>query len=257
MSSGEHIATGADHNRLIVVSNRLPFTVTCDEDGKYQAQPASGGLVSAMVPALRNRGGVWIGWPGIIDGNAHELEAILDELTEDTGYTLLPIILSAEEEHGFYHGFSNEIIWPLFHDLFCNCHFDPNFWKTYLQVNQKFSRAIFNCEALESDISDTQDGTTPEGIHLGAMAGTVDIVLRHYAGIDTSESVIAFHPRLPEQLSSFYTRLIHRGQWYELDIGRDSFQLAVDEGSGETVMVNVNGELHELKLGSSNTFPCN
>ncbi len=113
------------------------------------------------------------------------------------------------------------------------------------------------CEALESDISDTQDGTTPEGIHLGAMAGTVDIVLRHYAGIDTSESVIAFHPRLPEQLSSFYTRLIHHGQWYELEIGQNSFQLTVDEGPEETVKVNVNGELHELKLGSSNTFPCN
>ncbi len=144
MSNGEHIATGTGRNRLIVVSNRLPYTITREKDGKYQVQPASGGLVSAMVPALRNRGGVWIGWPGIIDGSANELEVILDELTEDTGYTLKPIMFSAEEEHGFYQGFSNEIIWPLFHDLFCNCHFDPNYWKTYLQVNQKFARVIFN-----------------------------------------------------------------------------------------------------------------
>ena len=56
------------------------------------------------------------------------------------------------------------------------------------------------CAALESDVADVQGGTTPEGIHLGAMAGTVDIVLRHYAGIDTTAEVIAFYPRLPPNL---------------------------------------------------------
>ena len=112
------------------------------------------------------------------------------------------------------------------------------------------------CEALESDISDIQDGTTSEGIHLGAMAGTVDIVLRHYAGIDTSEGVMAFYPRLPEQLTHFHTRLLHRCQWYELDISRDSFRLSIDDGSGGAVKVNINGEIHELELGSTHTFPC-
>ena len=60
------------------------------------------------------------------------------------------------------------------------------------------------CAALESDITDVQGGTTPEGIHLGAMAGTVDIVLRHYAGIDTTSEVVI------TSYSIHYTKLYER-----------------------------------------------
>ena len=110
-------------------------------------------------------------------------------------------------------------------------------------------------EALESDVSDAQGGTTPEGIHLGAMAGTVDIVLRHYAEIDTTGDIIAFNPRLPEHLHGLHLRLRHRKQWYELDIDDDKFTLSIDEGGPEPVMVNVRGEILELKAGGSYEFP--
>ena len=72
------------------------------------------------------------------------------------------------------------------------------------------------CDALESDIDDKQQGTTPEGIHLGAMAGTVDIVLRHYAGIDTTREYISFFPRLPNQLR----RLAFRVQFQTREEGQ-------------------------------------
>ena len=64
-------------NRLIVVSNRLPLVLSQGEGGRWHAQPGSGGLVSALVPVLRNRGGVWVGWPGVVDVDAAELERVL------------------------------------------------------------------------------------------------------------------------------------------------------------------------------------
>jgi len=110
-------------------------------------------------------------------------------------------------------------------------------------------------EALESDISDVQGGTTPEGIHLGAMAGTVDIVLRHYAEIDTTGDVISFNPRLPERLHGLHLRLRHRKQWYELDIDDDKFTLSIDADGPELVTVSVGGQILELKPGASYEFP--
>ena len=50
--------------RLVVVSNRLPFTFRRDEEGRWRAEPAGGGLVTALLPVLRHRGGMWIGWTG-------------------------------------------------------------------------------------------------------------------------------------------------------------------------------------------------
>jgi alpha,alpha-trehalase len=111
------------------------------------------------------------------------------------------------------------------------------------------------CAALESDITDVQGGTTPEGIHLGAMAGTVDIVLRHYAGIDTTSEVIAFYPRLPPHLHALHLRLRHRGQWYELNIDDERFTLAVDEDGAQSLTVNVQGKRLKLKPGTTHTFP--
>jgi alpha,alpha-trehalase len=58
-------------------------------------------------------------------------------------------------------------------------------------------------EALESDISDIQGGTTPEGIHLGGMAGCVDMIQKGFTGIETREDVLWFNPCLPEELEGF------------------------------------------------------
>lgn len=57
------------------------------------------------------------------------------------GYELVPVSLSAGERDGFYAGFSNEIVWPLFHDLVSLCNFDPAYWSVYEAVNQRFAEA--------------------------------------------------------------------------------------------------------------------
>lgn len=133
-----NVAIESPPSRLIVVSNRLPIVLS-QTNGRWSVRPGSGGLVSALAPVLRNRGGVWIGWPGSEDNEPAELEAILASSTKDSGYTLKPVPLTAEEKDKFYHGFSNEVIWPLFHDLQSHCNFNPYYWQAYQVVNRKFA----------------------------------------------------------------------------------------------------------------------
>lgn len=108
------------------------------------------------------------------------------------------------------------------------------------------------CDALYSDVSDTQGGTTPEGIHLGAMAGTVDIVLRHYAGVDVSGEEIAFYPRLPEGIRRLHLRLRHRGNWFELHVTPGEFAIELD--GVRPVSVVVQGRPANLQPGRRRRF---
>jgi len=127
--------------RTIVVSNRLPVVVDCTPDGPV-ARPSSGGLVSALEPVLQRRSGVWIGWPGAINADADAVDAMLAQYGRTRGFDLKPVPLSLEEEEGFYHGFCNEIIWPLFHDLQSRCNFVPEYWTIYQNVTRKFADAV-------------------------------------------------------------------------------------------------------------------
>ena len=131
----------AGRERLIVVSNRLPFTFRQDERGAWRAEAGGGGLVTALLPVLRNRGGMWIGWTGAA-GKAGELAEALRTAGAGAGYRLEGVPLTAEEMEKFYLGFSNEIIWPLFHDLQSLCDFDPAYWRTYCDVNAKYAEAV-------------------------------------------------------------------------------------------------------------------
>src|SRR6059036_857234 len=129
-------------NRLIVVSNRLPFALDSAGEDLWTVTPATGGLVSAVEPVLRNRGGTWIGWPGI----AGEIpKRPLAEATRDAGYKVVPVALSETERNEFYYGYSNGVIWPLFHDLQNFCNFEPAYWQAYKQVNDRYADAIARC----------------------------------------------------------------------------------------------------------------
>jgi len=117
----------APRGRLITVSNRLPVVLEREESGAWDVRSGSGGLVTALAPVLRNRGGTWIGWPGTVSGEGLDVDELLDRAALESGYELRPVMLSAEERHKYYQGFANEIIWPLFHDLQTLCNFDPAF----------------------------------------------------------------------------------------------------------------------------------
>jgi trehalose 6-phosphate synthase len=125
--------------RLVIISNRLPVILKRRET-QWSITPSSGGLVTALAPVLRDRGGLWIGWPGTEDET--DLDEPLAEGAKGAGFDLKPVLLSREDRDKFYYGFSNEIIWPLFHDLQALCRFDPEYWDAYRTVNKNFADVI-------------------------------------------------------------------------------------------------------------------
>jgi trehalose 6-phosphate synthase/phosphatase len=136
-------------NRLIVVSNRLPFALDSPSEDLWTVTPATGGLVSAVEPVLRERGGTWIGWPGIVGKIP---KGPITEATRDAGYKVVPVALSETERDEFYYGYSNEVIWPLFHDLQNFCNFEPGYWETYKAVNERYADVIADCSQADDFI---------------------------------------------------------------------------------------------------------
>jgi trehalose 6-phosphate synthase len=129
-------------SRLIVASNRLPVVLEGAGAGQWQVKPAVGGLVTALLPVLRCHGGTWVGWSGIAGDDEATIARHLDAFTEHEPFRFAGVALSGEDVHGFYRGFCNEIVWPLFHDLFSNCVFEPDYWRRYQAVNRRFAEVI-------------------------------------------------------------------------------------------------------------------
>jgi haloacid dehalogenase superfamily, subfamily IA, variant 3 with third motif having DD or ED/beta-phosphoglucomutase family hydrolase len=106
-------------------------------------------------------------------------------------------------------------------------------------------------EALDADLDDTQGGTTREGIHLGAMAGTVDLVLRGYAGIEARDDALWFDPCLPDELRGIRFELLYRGQrlWVELDRAR--LRVHLHPCAAKPVRIGFAGELYTMAAGET------
>jgi trehalose 6-phosphate synthase/phosphatase len=136
--------------RIVVVSNRLPITLKKVDTGQWEVEPSPGGLVTALAPLLSERGGLWVGWPGTLE--MVDLDEILAVARRDLGYLIKPVSLTQEELNQYYFGFSNEIIWPLFHDLQTRCNFDPTYWTAYQRVNRKFAQVIADNAGMEDYI---------------------------------------------------------------------------------------------------------
>lgn len=104
-------------------------------------------------------------------------------------------------------------------------------------------------DALRSDLDDTQGGTTAEGIHLGAMAGTVDLVQRGYLGIETRTEGIWFHPQLPAEVQVLALDIRYRRRWMNVTVADGVVTVeAADWGDG-SARVGLDGEFAELAPG--------
>lgn len=114
----------------------------------------------------------------------------------------------------------------------------------------------FFLDALESDVADIQGGTTREGIHLGAMAGTVDLIQRCFTGLDTTEDVLWFDPVMPDELDELSFEIRYRQHW-SLSCRLDHHQLEVTASPNvdSPVSLGVKGEVHELAPGTTRAFP--
>ncbi len=106
-------------------------------------------------------------------------------------------------------------------------------------------------EALYSDVADVQGGTTAEGVHLGAMAGTVDAMLRVFTGIETRGDVLWLNPFLPTDLKELRLRLRYRGNMLKISIGHKTVVIDAADCPALPIKIGCNEILFELKPGES------
>src|SRR6266404_2587714 len=126
--------------RLIVVSNRLPLTLG-KAHGRWVTERSSGGLASAMNPLLRRSGGDWIGWAGDSgDEDQEERRAVLQDWAQKEH--LFAVELPSEVASGFYEGYANQTLWPVFHNFPSQLKFDAKGWEAYVKANRIFCKAV-------------------------------------------------------------------------------------------------------------------
>jgi alpha,alpha-trehalase len=116
------------------------------------------------------------------------------------------------------------------------------------RTDRKRSWEFFR-SALLSDVADIQGGTTPEGIHLGAMAGTVDLVQRGYTGIVTRTDTLWLDPAIPEELGELSFDILYRGRPVAFHITADTMTITARPGTGEPITVGVREEIVEVRPG--------
>jgi len=183
---------------IVTLANRLPVVRS---RGGWRA--ADGGLVTALKPTFETRPGSWVGW----DGGASELPSSLPDLRA----RLVPISLSRQQVEGYYHGFSNSALWPLFHGLAHRMQIERRWWRHYHDANLRFAE-----RALEV--------APPDGLlwvhdyHLAC----VPLILRQLGATQP----IGFFLHIPFPAPELYARLPWRDNLLDGLLGADvvSFQ---------------------------------
>ena len=136
-------------SKTIIISNRLPVQLQISE-GKIEAIPSVGGLATGMKSVHQDGESLWIGWSGLtMEEVPGALEPEIDAALAHHGCS--KVRLSQKEVAGFYFGFSNRTIWPLFHYFMEYSEFDLANWKVYEAVNRKFAEALIE-KAGEEDV---------------------------------------------------------------------------------------------------------
>lgn len=109
-------------------------------------------------------------------------------------------------------------------------------------------------EALRSDIDDVQGGTTAEGVHLGAMAGTVAIVLHRYGGVELGPDGVSFSPEMPPRIPRLRFRVHWRGRWLDVDLTTKRLRVSADRDLPEPIPIAIDGVWHSLESGEALEF---
>src|SRR5688572_24859406 len=102
-------------SRVLIVSNRLPISVTRDDTGALRVSRSAGGLATGLAQVHARSGGAWIGWPGISGPLTPGEQSTLDTRYAELG--VVPVALSADEVERYYEQFCNGILWPALHYL--------------------------------------------------------------------------------------------------------------------------------------------
>ncbi|WP_422631801.1 alpha,alpha-trehalose-phosphate synthase (UDP-forming) [Pseudokineococcus basanitobsidens] len=136
----EHAPVPADGEGydVVVVANRLPVDRDgTGADGSPRWKRSPGGLVTALEPVMQSQEGAWVGWSGAPSSAEDDVTDAFDW----GGMHLVPVGLSADEVAGFYEGFSNGTLWPLYHDVIVAPEYHRTWWEHYVAVNERFAAA--------------------------------------------------------------------------------------------------------------------
>lgn len=127
-------------NKTIIVSNRLPLNVHI-RNSEVNVSPSVGGLATGMKSIHQNSQSLWIGWAGV---PSDEMEESTQQEIKNLAYLekCIPVPLSKKEMDEYYFGFSNRVLWPLFHYFMEYVDYNESHWETYKSVNEKFAQAI-------------------------------------------------------------------------------------------------------------------
>lgn len=122
--------------KTVIISNRLPVKII-EKDNEYIFIPSEGGLATGLGDVYKTGNSIWIGWPGIEVPEERQQE-VIDKLSD---LNLYPVFLTQDEINLYYEGFSNEVLWPVFHYLVTYAHYEQSYWDCYKSVNEKFAAA--------------------------------------------------------------------------------------------------------------------
>jgi alpha,alpha-trehalose-phosphate synthase [UDP-forming]/trehalose-phosphatase len=195
---------------MIVVSNRLPVDYEGASGGKTRWKSSPGGLVTALEPVMRAADGAWIGWAGVAD---REFDPF-----EHDGISIIPVPLSESELEEYYEGFSNDTLWPLYHDVIAPPSFHREWWEAYVRVNRRFAEAAARA-ASDGGVVWVQD----------YQLQLVPRMLRE----KRPDLVIGFFNHIPFPAYGIYSQLPWRRQVLDGLLGADviGFQRAADAGN--------------------------
>ena len=195
---------------LVVVSNRLPVDRRIGADGEVTWATSPGGLVTALEPMMRQEEGVWIGWAGVADEHIEPFEI--------GRIDMIAVPLSAEEIELYYEGFSNDTLWPLYHDVIAPPGYHREWWDAYVEVNRRFAEASAAASAH------------------GAVVWVHDYQLQLVPAMLRElrpDLVIGFFNHIPFPPYGIYSQLPWRTQIIEGLLGADviGFQRVADAGN--------------------------
>ncbi|ALJ20045.1 alpha,alpha-trehalose-phosphate synthase (UDP-forming) [Microbacterium sp. No. 7] len=214
-----------DRADFVVVSNRLPVDRTDDDDDPWRHSP--GGLVTALEPVMRAADGAWVGWPG-------RAGLDLPPFTFD-GMSLVPVRLSEDDIAEYYEGFSNDTIWPLYHDVIAAPTYHRAWWDAYVKVNRRFAEATADVAA--------------HGATVWVQDYQLQLVPRLLRELRPDVLIGYFH-HIPFPAYGIYSQLPWRRQVIDGLLGADviGFQRVADAGNFARAVRRLFG--YETKAGS-------
>jgi trehalose 6-phosphate synthase/phosphatase len=136
--------------RLIIVANRLPVNTT-RRAGNLHFSQSPGGLATGLKSLPESTERLWLGWPGMTNEKlkADDKDQIREKLAE---IDCRPVFLSRSQTEGYYQGFSNKTIWPLFHYFPRRTVYEDRYWKAYKQVNKIFCEEVMKLARPDDSI---------------------------------------------------------------------------------------------------------